>query len=178
MADEPGLAGDPCSAYSSVGMGETPVNRPKTSILLSCAAVLLVAIVSLVAIASIARSLGSPIIWSVEIAQMLFIWLCMLAADLALQQARHFGLSLLHDAVPAHVGYWIKLANLAVIMTLLLFLLYHSFDVVRLSHPRLYGATQMHFSYITGALPFGLLLMVRTLGMELVRLLGTSPRAV
>ena len=135
----------------------------------ACAAFLLVAIVSLVAIASVARSIGSPIIWSVEIAQMLFIWLCMLAADLALQQARHFSLSLLHDAVPARIRHWIKLCNLAVVLVLLLFLLYHSFDVVRLSHPRLYGATQMHFSYITSALPFGLALMVRTLGVELMR---------
>ena len=63
------------------------------------AALLLVAIVLLVGVASITRFLGSPIIWSVEIAQLCFVWICMLAADLALQQNRHFGLSIVLDSL-------------------------------------------------------------------------------
>jgi len=53
-----------------------------------CAILLLTAIVALVSIASIARAVGSPISWSVEIAQLCYIWLCMLSADLALQSER------------------------------------------------------------------------------------------
>ena len=44
----------------------------------ACASLILAAIVILVAIASVSRAMGSPIIWSVEIAQLLFVWLCML----------------------------------------------------------------------------------------------------
>jgi TRAP-type C4-dicarboxylate transport system permease small subunit len=135
------------------------------------AALVLVAIVCLVAIASVSRYAGAPIIWSVEVAQTLFIWLCMLAADIALQQSRHFGLSLLEDAVSPRAGQVLKIVNVSIVLALLVFLFVYSIELVRLSHPRLFGATQMHFSYVTGALPFGLALMIRTLGVELFGLL-------
>jgi TRAP-type C4-dicarboxylate transport system permease small subunit len=141
----------------------------------ACAALILVAIVCLVAIASVSRYAGAPIIWSVEVAQTLFIWLCMLAADIAMQHGRHFGLSLLHDVVSPAAAHVIRIVNVAVVLALLVFLFVYSIELVRLSHPRLFGATQMHFSYVTGALPFGLALMIRTLGVELVGLVRTSP---
>lgn len=131
-----------------------------------CAAALLIAIVCLVAIASISRYAGAPIIWSVEVAQTLFIWLCMLAADIALQQSKHFGLSFVQELVSPAVAQAIKIANLTIVLALLIFLFSYSIELVRLSHPRLYGATQMPFSFITAALPFGLLLMIRSLGVE------------
>ncbi|MBW8635677.1 TRAP transporter small permease subunit [Hoeflea sp. WL0058] len=133
------------------------------------AALLLSAIVCLVAIASITRYAGAPIIWSVEVAQTLFIWLCMLAADIALQQSRHFGLDWLGDILAPVFGRMVKIFNIAIVLVLLVFLFVYSIELVRLSHPRLYGATQMHFSFVTGALPFGLFLMIRTLGYELYR---------
>lgn len=139
------------------------------------AALVLVAIVCLVAVASVSRYLGEPIIWSVEVAQTLFIWLCMLAADIAMQQSRHFGLSLLEDLLSPRAGHVLKIVNVAIVLALLAFLFAYSIELVRLSHPRLFGATQMHFSYVTGALPFGLALMIRTLGVELVGLLR-APR--
>ena len=54
----------------------------------ACAALLLAAVVILVGVASVARAIGSPIIWSVEIAQLLFLWLCVFSIDLALQDQR------------------------------------------------------------------------------------------
>ena len=47
----------------------------------SCAAILLVAVVILVGVASVARALGSPIIWSIEVAQLLFLWLCIVTKN-------------------------------------------------------------------------------------------------
>ena len=67
----------------------------------ACAALLLAAVVALVGLASVARAAGSPIIWSIEVAQLLFLWLCVLAIDLAFQDERHFGISLVLDNVPA-----------------------------------------------------------------------------
>ena len=45
---------------------------------------------------------ASPIIWSVEIAQLLFVWRCALSADLALQGSRHWGLPALHELIGPH----------------------------------------------------------------------------
>lgn len=134
-----------------------------------CASLLLASIVVLVAIASITRHMGTPIIWSIEIAQLLFVWLCMLAADLAMQHNRHFGLSVILDNVPAGLRKIIQLVNAAVVIGFLIYLLYYAFINMQLMHPRLIGATQMHASYVHAAMPFGLILMLRTLGVQFFR---------
>lgn len=129
----------------------------------ACAILLLAAIVVLVAIAAITRATGDPIIWSVEIAQLMFVWLCMLAADLALQSQRHFGLMILLDNISPAMRRWVQLANLAILIGLLAFLLYYAWGNMVLMHPRLVGATQMHGSYIHASMVVGLALLMRTM---------------
>jgi|TARA_R110000737_G_scaffold237850_1_gene250154 TRAP-type transport system small permease protein len=128
-----------------------------------CAILLLTAIVILVAIASIARSVGSPIIWSVEIAQLCFVWLCMFSADLALQSDRHFGLSILSDSLPPGRRRTLDLFNRVILIALLVFLLYYAWGNMILMYPRLIGATQMHGSYIHASIVVGLCLLLRTM---------------
>lgn len=127
------------------------------------ACLLLATIVALVGIASVSRAMGHPIIWSVEIAQLLFVWLCMLAADLALQQRRHFGLMIVLDNVPAGGRRWIEIGNMLVVVALLAFLLYHAWRNAVLMHPRLIGATQMNGSLIHSSMVVGLALLLRTM---------------
>ncbi|QDL94356.1 TRAP transporter small permease subunit (plasmid) [Paroceanicella profunda] len=127
------------------------------------AAALLVAVVVLIGAASVARVRGTPIIWSVEVAQLLFAWLAMLAADLALQDGRHFGLALLPDLLPPAARRWLLALNGVVIAGLLGFLLVYAWRNMVLMHPRLVGATQMHGSLIHGSMVLGLALMLRTM---------------
>ena len=133
------------------------------------AALLLVAIVLLVGIASITRFLGSPIIWSVEIAQLCFVWICMLAADLALQENRHFGLSIVLDGLSPLGRRLGEIINSVIRVVLLSFLLGYAVRSTVLMHPRLIGAAQMHASLVHAAMPFGLALMLRTLLVRLYR---------
>lgn len=140
-----------------------------------CALLLLMAIVALVAIASIARAVGSPIIWSVEIAQLCFVWLCMLSADIALQNERHFGLSLLSDALSPDKKRLLELANRAVLILLLGFLLIYAWHNTKLMHPRLIGATQMHGSYIHASMVVGLCLLLRTMISQAYALWRNAP---
>lgn len=134
-----------------------------------CAALLLVAIVVLVALASVTRYLGAPIIWSVEIAQLLFVWLCMLAADLAMQQQRHFGLALVLDSLAPRQRRLVETCNTVIVLALLAFLFVYAIRNTILMHPRLIGATQMNASLIHASMPFGLALMLRTLAVQLYR---------
>lgn len=128
-----------------------------------CAILLLTVIVTLVAVASIARAVGSPVIWSIEVAQLCFVWLCMLSADLALQSDRHFGLSILSDALDPRKQRILELFNKIVIIALLGFLLYYAWINVILMHPRLIGAMQMHASYLHASMVVGLALLLRTM---------------
>ncbi|WP_205589578.1 TRAP transporter small permease [Chachezhania antarctica] len=127
-----------------------------------CAVALLVAIVCLVAVASIARAVGSPIIWSIEVAQLAFVWLCILSADLALQKGRHFGLSILIDAMSPRAQRILQLVNMAILAALLVLLLVYAWRNTVLMHPRLFGATQMHGSWLHASMVVGFALMLRT----------------
>ncbi|MBO6719490.1 MAG: TRAP transporter small permease subunit [Rhizobiaceae bacterium] len=133
----------------------------------ACAALLLASIVLLIGVAAVTRFMGAPIIWSIEVAQLLFVWLVMLAADLAMQQGRHFGLSLLVDILPPPAQRILEIVNYLIVLALILFLLVYAVRNAVLMHPRLIGATQMNGSLIHAAMPFGLLLMVRTLAVQL-----------
>lgn len=139
------------------------------------AVLLLVAVVGLVAVAAIARAIGSPIIWSVEIAQLCFVWLCMLSADLALQGERHFGLSLLSDALSPDNRFRLEVANRLLLIFFLGFLLVYAWRNAALMHPRLIGATQMHGSYLHASMVAGLALMLRTLVARTLALWRIGP---
>lgn len=141
-----------------------------------CAILLLTAIVALVAIASVARAVGSPIIWSVEIAQLCFVWLCMLSADLALQSDRHFGLSVLSDALDPGKRRLLDLVNKIVLIALLGFLLTYAWINMQLMHPRLIGATQMHGSYIHASMVVGLCLLLRTMILQAYALVRSTAK--
>lgn len=139
----------------------------------SCAALLLAAVVLLVGVASLARAAGSPIIWSIEVAQLLFLWLCIFAIDLALQDERHFGISLLLDNVPLVGRRAIETLNLIVVIGLLLYLIQFAWKNMVLMHPRLDGALQIPGSYFHASMVLGFALMIRTL---LVRLFTSLRR--
>lgn len=132
------------------------------------AVALLAAIVVLVALAALARASGSPIIWSVEVAQLLFAWLCVLAADIALQQDRHFGLSILGEAMSPRARRLLDLFNLAVLCAFLAFLLVYAWRNAVLMYPRRFGATQMSGTYVHASLALGSALLLRTMLAKLI----------
>ena len=134
---------------------------------MASAILLLLGIVLLVGIASVSRAVGSPIIWSVEIAQLLFVWLCMFAADIALQDGRHFGLHILLDNLSPQMRRSFEIFNLVVLMALLLLLFTYAWKNTALMHPRLNGATQMHASLVHASMVVGLALLMRTMGIQL-----------
>ena len=133
---------------------------------MSLATLLLAEICILVAVAAVSRKMGSPIIWSLEVSTALFVWLVVLAVDIAMQQNRHFGLSLVLDNVPPSAKRWVELANMAVVMLLLTYLLYYACINVPLMHKRMLGALQIPKSLIHAAMPVGILLWLRTLAMQ------------
>jgi TRAP-type transport system small permease protein len=140
----------------------------------ACAALLLAAIVILVGVAAVTRFMGAPIIWSIEIAQLFFVWLVMVSADLAMQQGRHFGLSILADVLPPSRQRILEIINYLIVLALIVFLLFYAVRNTMLMHPRLIGATQMNASLVHAAMPFGLVLMIRTLAVQLYTRIRTA----
>ncbi len=135
---------------------------------IACAVLLLAAVVVLVGFASVARAMGSPIIWSIEIAQLLFLWLCIFAIDLAFQDERHFGISLILDNVPEAGRKAIEIFNILVMIGLLVFLMRYAWKNMILMHPRLDGALQIPGSYFHASMVIGFALLIRTLVVKLI----------
>jgi TRAP-type C4-dicarboxylate transport system permease small subunit len=134
----------------------------------ACASLLLGAVVVLVGIASVARGIGAPIIWSIEVAQLMFLWLVVIAADLGMQGNRHFGMQILLDNVPPAVRKATEIINIMVLICFLIFLLYYAWGNMILMHPRLDGALQIHGSYFHASMVAGFALLIRTLLVQLV----------
>lgn len=139
----------------------------------ACAALLLCVVVMLVGVAAITRAMGSPIIWSIEIAQLLFLWLCILAIDLGLQDERHFGLQVIQDNVSPAVRKAVEIVNLIVLIALLVFLIRYAWRNMIIMHTRLDGALQIPGSYFHASMVVGFGLMIRSL---LVKLASTISR--
>ncbi len=139
------------------------------------AALLLCAVVALVGLAAITRATGAPIIWSVEVAQLTFLWLCIVAIDLGLQDERHFGLQLLQDNVSPAVRKIIEIVNILILIGLLAFLFRYAWRNTVIMHARLDGALQIPGSYYHASMVAGFALMIRTL---LVKLVATLSRKV
>ncbi len=133
----------------------------------ACAGLLLGAVVILVGIAAVARGIGTPIIWSVEVAQLLFVWLVVIAADLGMQTNRHFGMQILLDNVSPSIRKATEVANILVLIGLLAILFYYAWNNTILLHARLDGALQLPGSFYHASMVVGFGLLIRTLLVQL-----------
>jgi len=144
---------------------------------MAAAVALLGAIVAVVLAGTFGRYLGRPVLWSDEVAQALFVWLAMLAADLTLQRAGHFRIDVLLGLLPATPRFLLELAIKVIIAVLLVCLVYYGMALVRLSDPRPLPMTGVPSSYAAAALPVAYALMIITVIEQILRHLRGLPEA-
>jgi TRAP-type C4-dicarboxylate transport system permease small subunit len=134
------------------------------------AAIILLGVIVLVVLAgTVGRYSGNPLVWSDEVAQALFVWLAMLAADLTLQRSGHFRIDLLSAFLPDKVWFFLELAIKVTIAALLVLLVYYGLALVRLSDPRPLPMTGVPSSYAAAALPVAYGLMIVTVIEQIIR---------
>jgi len=137
------------------------------------AVALLAAIVAVVLAGTVGRYAGYPLVWSDEVAQALFVWLALLAADLTLQRSGHFRIDVLTGLLPQRAQFFLELAIKLTIAVLLVFLVWYGMKLTRLSDPRPLPMTGVPSSFAAAALPVAYALMVITVAEQIVRhLLG------
>ncbi|MGF1593418.1 MAG: TRAP transporter small permease [Kiloniellaceae bacterium] len=129
---------------------------------------LLGAIVAVVLAGTFGRYAGYPVVWSDEVAQALFVWLAMLAADLTLQRSGHFRIDVLLGLLPPTPRFLIELAIKLTIAVLLVLLVYYGMALVRLSNPRPLPMTGVPSSFAAAALPVAYGLMIITVIEQIV----------
>lgn len=133
------------------------------------AVALLVALVAVVFAGAVGRYTGRPVIWSDEVAQALFVWVAMLAADLTLQRSGHFSIDILAALLPQKARLVLDLAILVMLGALLALLIVYGFRFAHMTSGRPMPMLGLPVSVATAALPVGFTLMAITLVEEFVR---------
>ena len=140
------------------------------------AAIALLGIVVAVVLAgTVGRYSGNPVVWSDEVAQALFVWLAMLAADLTLQRAGHFRIDFLVKLLPRTPRFLLDLAIKLTVAVLLVALVYYGSLLTRLSDFRPLPMTGVPSSWAVAALPIAYALMIVTVIEHIVRHLRGLP---
>jgi TRAP-type C4-dicarboxylate transport system permease small subunit len=132
---------------------------------LAICVVLLAAVTGLVFVAAIMRFYGRPLIWSVDMAQLLFIWLCMLGATKAMREKSHLGMEVLVKYLGHRHHLWLELACSLLVLAFLGVLAVEGFKLTLLNRERTFGDSTLSYAWVTAAVPVGCFL----LGVALVQ---------
>lgn len=118
-------------------------------------AILLAVITFLVFIAAVMRFAGHPIIWSIDLAELLFIWLCFVGAVRAMRLRAHLGV----DYLVRHFGHQNRLiieSIMAVIfIAFMLIIAKEGYGLAVLNKERVFGDSGISYYYVTIAVSVG-----------------------
>jgi TRAP-type C4-dicarboxylate transport system permease small subunit len=124
--------------------------------------ILICAVVSLVFTAACGRWLGVPMPLAVDLAQLLFIWVCFLGTNQALRRNQHLGVEMFHDRLPGSVQNMLAIVFCALSIGFLCFLLIKGIELTRLNTERTFSDSQLSYSLVTAAVPVGSALLIWT----------------
>ena len=134
---------------------------------------LLALLVLLVFVPAVTRTFNRPIIWSIEIAQLLFAWLAFLGANQAMRAGAHIGVDVLTRHLPPRLRRAVALFNLGLIAAFLAALLWYGVELTFVSVDRRFMTTNLSFAFATVAAPLGAaLLLASTVGRAAAVLRG------
>lgn len=117
--------------------------------------VLLVVITGLVFISAVMRFAGNPVIWSIDVAQLLFIWLCFLGAAHAMRKKAHLGVDYLVKILPYRVRLGVETLLSTCFIVFLLTLAVVGFNLTMLNWERAFGDSGVPYAWVTIAVPVG-----------------------
>lgn len=117
---------------------------------------------ALVFIGAIARTIGLPLIWAIDIAQASFVWACVLGADLALRRNAHIEIDILVRTFSREARRILAIIFLVMIAVFLGTLVYLGIDLTLLNLERPLGDVGISYGFVTAAIPVGAFLMMAT----------------
>jgi len=135
---------------------------------LAICVVLLALTTGLVFVAAISRFFGHPLVWSVDLAQLLFIWVCFLGADKAMRDKTHLGMEVPVKYLPYKYRLWVELACSAAILVFLAVLILRGYDLTLMNVERTFGDSTLSYAWVTAAVPVGCALLGASLIYNMV----------
>lgn len=132
---------------------------------------LMVGVVLFVFVAAVMRWVGAPLSWSVEFAQLLFVWVIFLGANKALREGKHIGVDFITTRLPKKLSNIIAIIMNLMMIAFLIFVGYHGTLLSIENAVRMINNLPLSYSFITMAVPLGSALMVITLLIQLTKLI-------
>jgi TRAP-type C4-dicarboxylate transport system permease small subunit len=126
---------------------------------LAIGAVLLLVITGLVFSAAVMRFLGHPLIWSVDMAQLLLIWLCFFGATRAMRDRAHLGVDLVVRYFSRRIRLAIELGLAALFIVFMAVLAWEGYKLTMLNKERIFGDSGISYGFVTIAVPVGCILL-------------------
>ncbi|HEX2117027.1 MAG TPA: TRAP transporter small permease [Alphaproteobacteria bacterium] len=118
----------------------------------------------MVFVAAASRTLGEPVTWAIDIAQFMFIWCCMLGANQAMRRSEHIVIDILIARFPPGLRRMLDVAWSLLMLGFLAIIVVVGTQLTLLNLERTIGDTDISYGWVTGAVPFGgVLLFVTTL---------------
>lgn len=119
-------------------------------------------LILLVFISATLRWFGIDMSWSIDMAQLMFAWVCFIGADLAMRRVRHMGVDLLVDRLPKKVVNVIYVVNNFLILSFLALVVYYGINLCIINAQRQFNTLPLSYSFVTASAPVGALLMMMT----------------
>lgn len=138
---------------------------------------LMIAIIVLVFVAALMRWFGWPLSWSVDMAQLFFVWACFLGADRALRVDRHIGVDSIVRLFPQEARETITLINYVLIVIFLAFVAIYGIRLSAENYLRQFNGMALSYSWATMSAPVGCGLMMTTIIGKIINLLQGESRA-
>jgi TRAP-type transport system small permease protein len=126
---------------------------------LAICVVLLAIITGLVFLASVMRFFGHPLVWSVDLAQLLFIWVCFLGADKAMRDKTHLGMEVPVKYLPYQYHFWLEVLCTVIMLAFLAILAVKGYDLTLLNIERTFGDSSLSYGWVTASVPAGCVLI-------------------
>lgn len=129
---------------------------------------LLATITGLVFIAAVMRFADHPLIWSVDLAQLLFIWLCFVGAARAMRKRIHLGVDMFVALFARSVRLIIETVLSVLFISFLMVLAFEGYKLTMLNWERLFGDSGISYAWVTIAVPAGSILLSLEILVNLV----------
>lgn len=134
---------------------------------------LYIGIVLFVFLAAVMRWVGFPLSWSVEFAQLLFVWAIFLGANRTLRERKHITVDIFTKFMPEKLRKSVEIFTKVVVLAFLLFLMIYGFQLSAENSIRQINNLPLSYSFITLAVPIGSLLMFITTVSQIIEELGS-----
>ena len=109
--------------------------------------------VTFVFISAIARNIGHPLAWSIDVAQLMLCWTTLIGADVAFRHGKFMGLDLLTRKFPLKVQRALGLIMDIIILVALIIFIIYGFRLTADSWKRSFQTLKLSYSFVTMALP-------------------------